>query len=225
MFKSMIEYYKPLTISLQTMAGHKSGALFGVSFTSAITIEAVMSAFKLNFLGVSIGVLAMTALFILIDWATGSAAARKRAKEAEEEGNLEEYEKNRLKSSKVTFTIFKFISLYLWLILTHTMMRAAINQGFMVEGAEHESLFGVASILRIITIIPIALFGFREFISIGENIEKLYGKKPYLFELGEKIFDILQFSFLDKFKKAMSKDIKIDTTIPPTGDGKIPDEK
>lgn len=202
MLNAMIEYYTPLITSLKTMVGYKSGTLFGVSIASAITIEAIISILKLNFLGVSVGVIVMLAIFIVIDWFTGTAATRKRADTAMKNKDDKEFQKNKIKSGKVTFTIFKFMSLYLWLILTHTFMQSAINQGFIDPGAEKHASFGVASILRIITIIPIALFLFREFVSIGENIESLYGKKPYLFELGEKIFDILQFNFLARIKKA-----------------------
>lgn len=200
MLTTMIEYYTPLATSLKTMAGYKTGTLYGASIFSAITMETISSIFHLNFLGVSVGVLATISLFIVIDWWTGSAASHREAKKAKENGNEEEYNKRKLKSSKVTFTIFKFISLYLWLVLTYTFMNAAVNQGFIKPEDTATSYFGIASILRIITIIPLILFGFREFISIGENIEKLYGKRPYLFELGEKIFDILQFNFLGKIK-------------------------
>jgi hypothetical protein len=33
---------------------------------------------------------------------------------------------------------------------------------------------------------PYYTFGFREFISIGENIKAIYGKAPYLFTLEKK---------------------------------------
>ena len=58
----------------------------------------------------------------------------------------------------------------------------------------------LSDIVSILSIIPVCLFGFREFISIGEDIEILYGKRPYLFVLAEKIFDTLQFKFLEKLK-------------------------
>jgi hypothetical protein len=203
MFNDMIEYYTPLATSLKTMAGYKTSTLLGASVFSAITMETIASILKINFLGVSVGVLATISLFIVIDWWTGSAASHKKAKQAKEDGDDKEYDKRKLKSSKVTFTIFKFISLYLWLVLTYTFMNSAINQGFIESHDMDGSFFSIAAILRIITIIPLILFGFREFISIGENIEKLSGKKPYLFELGEKIFNIFELGFLKKMQKSV----------------------
>lgn len=188
MFKDMIEYYTPLLTSIRTMLGFKSNSLFGASIASAISIEAIRNFLHQPFLGVSVGVLSMVALFIIIDWLIGSAASNKLAAIAKKENNKENFEKYRLKSSKITFTIFKFISLYLWLVLAHSVHRVALRADFMPE------------ILNIISIIPILLFGFREYISIGEGIEILFGKKPYLFILGEKIFDIFQFKFLSRLK-------------------------
>jgi hypothetical protein len=52
--------------------------------------------------------------FIIMDWWTGSAASHTKAIMLETKG-MDEYEKHRIKSTKITFTIFKFISLYLWL--------------------------------------------------------------------------------------------------------------
>lgn len=196
----MIEYYTPLLTSLKTMTGYKSGSLVGASFATALSLEAVMEVLSMNFLGVSLGLLLLTCFFILIDWWTGSVAADRRSKEAQIKEDKEGYEKNRLKSSKVTYTIFKFISLYLWLMLSFGVTKVAINNGFIVDDLKGPVTFGLGTILRIFSIVPIVLFCFREFVSIGENIKSIYGKVPYLFVLAEKIFEILQFNFLAKLK-------------------------
>jgi hypothetical protein len=39
---------------------------------------------------------------------------------------------------------------------------------------------GFHTLIRIFSVVPIILFGFREFISIGENIKAIYGKAPCL---------------------------------------------
>lgn len=210
----MIEYYTPLLTSIKTMLGYKSTSFLGASIFTALSLEAFTAMLSVSFLGVSIGLLLMIGLFILIDWFTGSSASNKKAKEFKDKLEKAEckdedctkklkadYELYRIKSSKITFTIFKFISLYLWLLLSNGVTSAAINNGF-IEGAPMQEVasIGLGSVLRIFTIVPIILFGFREFISIGENINNLYGKTPYLFTLGEKMFDTLQFKFLKKLK-------------------------
>lgn len=197
----MMEYYTPLLTSFKTMiTGYKSGSLIGASLTTALSLEVLMKFLSMNFLGVSIGLLLLTCFFIIVDWWTGSVAADKRSKIAKMEDDTEGYEKHRLKSSKVTFTIFKFISLYLWLMLSYGVTRVAINNGFIIDEVNAPITFGLGTILRIFSIVPIVLFCFREFVSIGENIKSIYGKVPYLFILAEKIFEILQFNFLAKLK-------------------------
>jgi hypothetical protein len=186
------------------ITGYKSGSLVGASFATALSLEAVMELLSLNFLGVSLGLLLLTCFFILVDWWTGSVAADRRSKVAKLENDEEGYEQNRLKSSKVTFTIFKFISLYLWLILSYGITKVAINNGFIVDSFKAPVSFGLGTLLRIFSIVPIILFCFREFVSIGENIKSITGKSPYLFILAEKIFDILQFNFLAKIKSSTS---------------------
>lgn len=126
--------------------------------------------------------------FIFVDWLFGTAASRKLATNAKLLGDVEEETKHKFRSIKVSHTIFKYVSLYLWLVLSLGVSQYAATVPWLV------------AIVDGITIVPILLFGFREFVSIGEGIEILYGHKPYLFELGEKIFDALQFKFLKRFK-------------------------
>jgi hypothetical protein len=85
-----------------------------------------------------------------------------------------------------TFTIFKFISLYLWLVLSHSVYEMAVENGFVTRATGTIEAAGFHTLIRIFSVVPIILFGFREFISIGENIKAIYGKAPYLFTLGEK---------------------------------------
>ena len=40
----------------------------------------------------------------------------------------------------------------------------------------------------------------REYISIGENIEKRFGSKPYIFTLAEKLFDIIEKKLIKKIE-------------------------
>jgi hypothetical protein len=44
--------------------------------------------------------------------------------------DMDEYEKHRIKKA-ITFTIFKFISLYLWLVLSHSVYEMAVENGFL----------------------------------------------------------------------------------------------
>lgn len=186
----MIEHYGPLLTSIKTMFGYKTSSFVGASIFSAISIETIIKTILHGqFMGISILLLFVTNCFFLVDWIIGSAASRKLAKNAQKEGNKEAWEKYKFRSIKISHTIFKFISLALWVILSIVISNFVAPMKWFspfIEG---------------LTIIPILLFVFREFISIGEGIEILNnGHKPYLFEIGEKIFDIFQFKFLKNLK-------------------------
>lgn len=203
-FQDIIEYYEPLLVSSKSMAGYKTQHFLGFSILSAASLEAVTVFLKLNFLGVTVSMLVTVGLFIILDWWTGSSASRHKADLALKKGDKVGYELHRIKSRKVTFTIFKFISLYLWLVLSDSVYTLAVDNGFVTPASETTAGAGLHTILRIFSVVPIILFGFREFISIGENIRSVHGKTPYLFTLGERIFETMQFSFLKRLKTEAS---------------------
>jgi hypothetical protein len=207
-FKDMLICYTPLMATAKSMVGYKTNHFLGGSLISAVSIEAIAVFLRLDFLGVTVGMIVTVGFFILMDWWTGSAASHTKAITARNNGDEAEYQKNRIKSTKVTFTIFKFISLYLWLVLSHNVYEMAVENGFVIRASGTIQAAGFHTVLRIFAVVPIILFGFREFISIGENIKDMYGKTPYLFTLGEKIFETLQFNFLTKLKS-------VDPTIKP----------
>jgi hypothetical protein len=66
-----------------------------------------------------------------MDWWTGSAASH-TSNYCSKQGDMDEYEKHRIKT-KITFTIFKFISLYLWLVLSHSVYEMAVENGFVTR--------------------------------------------------------------------------------------------
>jgi len=184
----MIEHYAPLITSIKTMFGYKTSSFLGTSIFSAITLEAIIKlVLHGQFMGVSILLLIIVSGFILTDWWYGSKASKKLAEDAKKEGDKEKEEKYKFRSIKISHTWFKFLSLWLWLLVALTVSQNAA------------SITWLSPIIEGFTIIPILLFGFREFISIGESIEILTKRKPYLFELGEKIFEALQFKFLKRF--------------------------
>ncbi len=53
-------------------------------------------------------------------------------------------------------------------------------------------------ILSAVTSFPVFLVNLREFVSIGENIETIYGKKPYIFTLIDKLFTSMEKVFIKK---------------------------
>ena len=189
MINVMIEHYSPLITSIKTMFGYKTSSLLGASVASALSIESMIHLlWNGSYLGVSSALLVIVSFLILVDWGFGSAASRKISLEAKENKDEDTFKKYKFSSIKISHTIFKFLSLFLWLLLASSATSYTAGVTWL------------APIVEGLSIVPILLFGFREFISIGEGIEIINGRKPYLFELGEKIFDLLQFKFLNKLK-------------------------
>jgi hypothetical protein len=73
-----------------------------------------------------------------MDWWTGSAASHTKAIIARNKGDMDEYEKHRIKAPKL-LTIFKFISLYLWLVLSHSVYEMAVENGFVACDRNYRS--------------------------------------------------------------------------------------
>jgi hypothetical protein len=67
---------------------------------------------------------------------------------------MDEYE-HRIKSTKITFTIFKFISLYLWLVLSHSVYEMAVENTRATGTIEAA---GFHTLIRIFSVVPIILF-------------------------------------------------------------------
>ena len=134
----------------------------------ASVLTAIFSFLNSEFLGVATSFIMLIAFLTVIDLFTGIIAARN--------------EGSKIESGKLSLTAIKFVMLFVWIVLAYH-----VNE-----------LLGQNSIIIGITTIPLVLIALREFISIGENIEKRFKTKPYIFELIEKMFDVIELKFLKK---------------------------
>lgn len=195
----MIEHYTPLFTNIKIMFGLSKGSnLIGASTSLSITTTLITCILNESFLGVSVLLLIVVAGLIIVDQVIGTAASSHKAKEALLEKNIEKYENHKFKSSKIMYTIFKFMSIYLWLLLSFSASSHA------------QGLYLIEPTIEAISLVPIFLFGLREYVSIGESLEILFGKKPYLFTLADKIFEALQLKF---FKKLGATDEEVEEQI------------
>jgi len=186
-YHRMIEHYTPLLTNIKIMFGLSKGSnLVGVSTSLSLVTTLISYILNESFLGVSVTLLVVISALIIVDQALGTTASAHKAEEALLEANIDKYEEHKFKSSKIMYTIFKFISIYLWLLLSFT-------------ASQHvEGLLYLEEIIHALSLVPIFLFGLREYVSIGESLEVLFGKKPYLFTLANRIFQILQLKFFKK---------------------------
>ena len=202
-------YFTPLiTVATKTFL-YKQGVLIPVSISIGVFFE-LISTFLLDtsFLGVTTGFLILISVLILIDFWTGVSATHfkynnlkeeyEKANEEEKKELKKELEDSRIQSNKITFTFFKFIMLFLWIWIA-----------FMIE-SKLGNIEWLVVIYQSITTIPLVLVSLREYISIGENIKKRYGKMPYIFSFAEKLFDLLQGKFFKSAEIDNTKNENID---------------
>jgi hypothetical protein len=78
------------------MAGQNTSQFLGGSILSAVSLEAVAVFLRLDFLGVTVGMITV-GFFIIMDWWTGSAASHTKAI-TRNKGDMDEYEKHRIKA-------------------------------------------------------------------------------------------------------------------------------
>lgn len=116
----------------------------------------------------------LSVIFIISDFITGIIASRSKGE--------------KIQSGKWGVTTGKFFGLVLYLCLA-SLLLAVIPGSYIV--------FTIVFFPLILTIL-------KEFISVGENIEKMYNKKPYIFTAIDRLFDILEMKF---FKSLENKNI------------------
>jgi len=153
-------YKEAIGCFITKMVTYKSGSLVVSSAWIAAFIECLTVG---KFLGVSKVFLLLITVLYLVDFLTGVAASRS--------------EGEKVKSKKITYTIVKFMAVAFWIVLAHQIQCMIGDTGWLQWLASAVST------------IPLVLITLREFISIGENIERKYGRKPYTFQLVEKLFE------------------------------------
>ena len=202
MSKRMIDHFSPLLTSIKTMLGFsKTSSLIGASTIFSLLTTIITYILNESFLGVSVLLLVVISCLILVDQVLGTSASSHQAKEALLKGDKEKYENYKFKSSKIMYTIFKFMSIYLWLLLSFS------------ASSHVKDIDLLEPIINTLALVPIFLFGLREYVSIGESLEVLFGKKPYLFTLANRIFELLQLKFFKKLGSMEEENNNINENI------------
>lgn len=179
-------YFSPMLNLVSKTVTYKNGAQ--AALLVSIMVESIASFLGTSFLGVSTSFLLLISVMFIIDFITGSLASNHEYKEAIKNGNLEEAKVKKFQSKKVNFTFFKFIMLFLWIWLASSIQDKIIGISYL------------NTLYEVIAIVPLVLVVLREYISVGENFERRFGSKPYIFTLVEKIFEAIQFKFIKKIE-------------------------
>lgn len=156
---------------------HGSMALF--SWFSAMTISFFTISISESYFGIATSLILLLSGLIILDSFTGIVASR--------------HEGEKVQSGKLMFTFYKFLMsfFFFWLL---NEMQEKLNIKIDNVKSEYVELFykGTKEIIEIISYSVFILLTLREWLSIGENIERRYKKKFYLFEIVERIFDIVE---------------------------------
>lgn len=170
----------PLKLFFQTSIipalTYKKGALVIWAVPFSVLLEMIYTG---SFLGIN---LTFTILFIVLifwDFVTGLIASK--------------FKGEKIQSTKIAFTFYKVLMylLFFWLVF-EINKSIAESDSFFAEQGEHSINFIRNFIFSILVL--------REYISIGENIEKRFGKKPYIFTLVEKLADIIENKLIKKIE-------------------------
>ncbi len=160
---------------------YKHGAM---SFT-ALTMSLSLSFINLqdSYFGLSLALILILSILIFLDSFTGILASR--------------FEGEKVQSGKLMFTFYKFLMAFLFFWLLDSLQDklhlkiTEFNSSYM--GYFYKS---AKEAIEIISYSVFTLLSLREWLSIGENIERRYNKKFYLFTIIEKIFDIVESKLL-----------------------------
>ena len=171
-------------------AGLIGSIFFGLVFT---LFEEVM---HVRFMGISILFFMAGFILVLGDLFTGIMAAMK------EKG------KNWLNKEKLIFSAFKLVFIMVLLLLAYAIHEAVLwEQKKVIENEFWYTVFGsAATTISVIRTVLFALVLGKEYISIGDNIEKTFGKKHYMFRIFEKLFDVIELKFLRRIENYQEKD-------------------
>lgn len=163
---------------------YKNGAILVSSLGLATIIDIFSNGFKIpdSFFGISLGLICVLSALIMLDNFTGIIASR--------------HEGKRIKSGKLFYTFLKFLTAFLFFWLLDEIQSKLHVKVLFSDGYLQTFYKGVKESLEIVTYTIFILLSLREWISIGENIERRFGKKFYLFQIVEKIFDIVESRFI-----------------------------
>ncbi len=158
---------------------YKHGAMTFSSGFIAFVISIFTISINESYFGIATSLILLLSGLIMLDSFTGIVASR--------------HEGEKVQSGKLMFTFYKFLMsfFFFWLL---SEMQEKLNVKIAHVKSEYVELFykGTKEIIEIISYSVFILLTLREWLSIGENIERRYNKKFYLFEIVERIFDIVE---------------------------------
>lgn len=207
MYTCFQSYYQPVYMYIKkafSLAFDNDCKLFYSSLSMAAVSEFLTEFFKINYFGVTNGLLLWIVATVLVDAWYGIKKSIKQSKAAlleaseicgetpEKKMLLKKHELKKFNPLKLQFTFFKILTLFAYLYFAKHILTAEDDGGIFIE------IIGIAS--GVVIKAPLAIFWYYDFKSIGDNLEFLLGKKPPIFNIVEKIFEPKIGEFFNKNK-------------------------
>lgn len=189
MLKGLIQL-RPIKIFTKKLIDpfqYQKGALLLFSAPIAFLDVVLEWFYNTSFLGVNLTFISLLVLLMVCDFWTGLRASQK--------------EGEPIKSEKLVYTFFKFLSSFAFFLIIFEVDKIIRNANinspwFSMVLSQAEYL--VSFVRSFVFIILIS----REFISVGENIERKFGQKPYIFILVEKIAVQIELKLIKKIEQS-----------------------
>ena len=149
----------------------KSDYILEYSLIGSLSVS-LISLMEGKFLGVPSVFILLICLLMFLDWVVSLFA-----------------ESDITFKDRITYTFLKYILFFFWIWLIDILQ------------SNYEDISYISFCLEFVNIFILILITLREFISIGNNMNKYYGNKPYLLTLVEYLFKSVEDKFKDKIDK------------------------
>lgn len=199
-------YFNPIYLYIKRSFELAIDNNFAVTIMSGFIIsilKIIECFFEIRFFGVPNLLLFLVILTVLIDAYWGIKKSKRIAKEAllnsrnlepgtlKHKKELRVYELKKFRPEKLQFTFFKCLTLLGYLFFAKTLLNSD-EDGMLAD------VIGFTS--AVILKIPLAIFWYYDFKSIGNNAAYVHGKKASIFKIVESIFEIKLSKYLKNNK-------------------------
>lgn len=189
-------YYQPMYVyisRISELAFSNSGELSFKSIGIVTIYKVLTDIFKIETFGVPNFLLVLVFLTVFIDAYYGIKKSVKISQGYIRQANnlpddsfkkkmlLKKADRTRFDPKKLQFTFFKCFTLLVYLYFAKNILE--INS----EGGSLSELIGFTS--GIVAKVPLTIFWYYDFKSIGDNSAFIYGKKAPIFKIVEKLFE------------------------------------
>jgi hypothetical protein len=157
---------------------YKKGTLFIFAIPFSLIIDFIYNG---SFLGIGILYIILFGGLIVADFTTGIIASR--------------HLKQEISSTKMSYTFWKILFYVLFFFIMYNLKKDLEKQDYWIY--DH-----VKDLINIFSLTIFTILVLREYVSIGENIHKTFGKKPEIFTLVDRIANTIEDNLIRKISES-----------------------